>query len=125
MRDNLQSLIDTFFCGVDIDKFYIQNKKEKLAEWLRENGGLFPPVKIGQELWDIHYNRPRKWEVVYLSFNNENLTEDFTAMVFALNMFYNNITGDTMDIIEFTHLLNTLAVQHLMEDHPTEKGGAE
>jgi hypothetical protein len=32
---------------------------------------VVPPVKIGQELWDIHYNRPRKWEVVYLGFNGK------------------------------------------------------
>lgn len=41
------------------------------ADYLLENGGLFPPVKIGQELWDIHYNKPRKWEVVYLGYNGK------------------------------------------------------
>ena len=57
--------------------------------------------------------------------DNENLTEDFTAMVFALNVFFNNVTGQDIDIIDFTHLMNKLAFQHLMDDHQTEKGGEE
>ena len=32
---------------------------------------VMPPVEIGQELWDIHYNKPRKWKVVYLGFNGK------------------------------------------------------
>lgn len=41
------------------------------ADYLLANNGLFPPVNIGQELWDIHYNKPRKWEVVYLGWNGK------------------------------------------------------
>ena len=41
----------------------------EMADLLLANGVVVPPVKIGQELWDIHYNRPRKWEVVYLGYN--------------------------------------------------------
>lgn len=44
---------------------------DELADYLLANGVVCPPVKIGQELWDIHYNRPRKWEVVYLGFNGK------------------------------------------------------
>lgn len=47
MKDKLQSLIDTFFCSVDINKFYSQNQKEKLADWLRANGVTIPPVQLG------------------------------------------------------------------------------
>lgn len=57
--------------------------------------------------------------------DNENLTEDFTAMVFALNVFFNKVTGQDIDVIDFTHLMNKLAFQHLIDDHPTEKGGVE
>lgn len=53
------------------------------------------------------------------------LTEDFTAMIFALNMFFNKITGEDVNVLDFTHLMNKLVVQHLLEDHPTEKGGVE
>ena len=60
-----------------------------------------------------------------LKLDDENLTEDFTAMVFALKLFFEKVTGNTMDVIDFTHLLNKLVFQHLMEDHPTEKGGGD
>ena len=60
-----------------------------------------------------------------MKLDDENLTEDFTAMVFALKLFFEKVTGNTMDVIDFTHLLNKLVFQHLMEDHPTEKGGGD
>lgn len=47
MSDRLDNLINTFFACVDIDKFYSQNQKEKLADWLRENGVIVPPCKVG------------------------------------------------------------------------------
>jgi hypothetical protein len=53
MRDKLKSLIDTFFCSVDIDKFYSQNQKEKLVDWLSENGVIVPPCKVGQTVYCI------------------------------------------------------------------------
>lgn len=60
-----------------------------------------------------------------MTLDDENLTEDFTAMVFALNMFFNKVTGQDIDTIDFTHLMNKLAFQHLMDDQPTEKGGVQ
>ena len=50
-----------------------------------------------------------------MTLDNENLTEDFTAMVFALNMFFNRVTGQDIDVIDFTHLMNKLVFQHLMD----------
>lgn len=43
----------------------------RFVDYLLANGVIVPPVKIGQELWDIHYNQPRKWEVVYLGYNGK------------------------------------------------------
>lgn len=51
-----------------------------------------------------------------MALDNENLTEDFTAMVFALNMFFNKVTGQDIDVIDFTHLMNKLVFQHLMDE---------
>lgn len=53
MKDKLQSLIDTFFCSVDIDKFYSQNQKEKLTSWLCENGVIVPPCKVGEVVYEL------------------------------------------------------------------------
>lgn len=54
MRDELKSLIDTFFCCVDIDKFYIQDQKEKLTDYLLENGVIVPPCKVGDTVWYLN-----------------------------------------------------------------------
>ena len=65
MKDKLQSLIDTFFSSIDIDKFYSQNQKEKLADWLRENGVIKPPCNVGDTLFyfDDFYKRVREMQV--------------------------------------------------------------
>ena len=54
--------------------------------------------------------------VQQMQLTNDNLTEDFTAMVYALNTFFNEVTGQEIDIIDFTHLLNKLVVQNLLEN---------
>ena len=60
-----------------------------------------------------------------MQLNDDNLTEDFVALVYALNMFFNKVTGQDIDVIDFTHLMNKLVFQHLIDDHPTEKGGVQ
>lgn len=56
-----------------------------------------------------------------MQLTNDNLTEDFTAMVYALNMFFDEVTGQEIDIIDFTHLLNKLVVQHLLEQKEVDE----
>ena len=67
MRDKLESLIDTFFASVDIDKFYSQNQKEKLVKWLRENGVFVPYCKVG----DVVYRVSRYWNSYKLKWEFE------------------------------------------------------
>lgn len=50
-----------------------------------------------------------------LKLTNEGLTEDFTAMLSAMHVMYIQLTDDDVDLIGFTHLLNRLSMQHLME----------
>lgn len=50
-----------------------------------------------------------------LELKNEELTEDFTAILMAQFILYQRITGDETDLIGFTHVLNRLALQHIME----------
>ena len=49
---------------------------------------------------------------------SEDVTEDFTAMLLAMKVFVDRIVGDAMDndLIDFTHMLNKLAVQYVMEN---------
>lgn len=50
-----------------------------------------------------------------MQLNDDNLTEDFTAIMYALHTFFNEVTGQEVDIIDFTHVLNKLVVQRLLE----------
>ena len=49
-----------------------------------------------------------------MELNDDNLTEDFTAMIYASHTIFNEVTGQEVDIIDFTHVLNKLVVQHLL-----------
>lgn len=55
-------------------------------------------------------------ELPKLELKEGTLTEDFTAMLYAQYMLYRKVAGDESDIIDFTHLLNRLALQHIMEE---------
>lgn len=46
---------------------------------------------------------------------SDDVTEDFTAMLIAMNLIFDRITGSDGDLIDFTHVLNKLAVQHIMD----------
>lgn len=50
-----------------------------------------------------------------LEIEDDTLTEDFTAMMYAMYLMYLQITDDKVDIVGFTHILNRLALQRLME----------
>ena len=56
-----------------------------------------------------------------MQLNDDNLTEDFVAIVYALNIFMREVTEQEFDIVDFTNLLNKLVVQYLL----SQKGGAE
>ncbi len=49
-----------------------------------------------------------------MQLNDDNLTEDVIAIVYALNMFIREITEQEFDIIDFTNFLNKLVVQYLL-----------
>lgn len=46
---------------------------------------------------------------------SEDITEDFTAMLLAMKVLFDKIVGDGDDLIDFTHILNKLAVQYVLE----------
>ena len=47
---------------------------------------------------------------------SEDITEDFTAMLIAMHILFEKITGADRDLIDFTHVLNKLAVQYVLEN---------
>lgn len=48
---------------------------------------------------------------------DDDVTEDFTAMLLAMKVIVERVTGYDGDIIDFTHMLNKLAVQYIMENN--------
>lgn len=52
-----------------------------------------------------------------LKFDEKELTEDFTAMIYAQWGLYVNITGEKIDVLEFSHIVNHLVVQQLLRDN--------
>lgn len=47
---------------------------------------------------------------------SDDVTEDFTAMLLAMKVLVERVAGYDGDIIDFTHMLNKLAVQYVMEN---------
>lgn len=50
----------------------------------------------------------------------DDITEDFTALLMAIHVAMQELTGFDGDLIDMTHVLNKLAFQHLMESGATK-----
>lgn len=60
-------------------------------------------------------------EMPKIELKEENLTDDFTAMIMAVHLLYSSITGDDeVDLIGFTHMVNRLVFQWLMRNKERE-----
>lgn len=70
---------------------------------------------------NVYRDKENQERVQKMSLNDDNLTEDFTAMIYALHTFFNEVTGQEVDIIDFTHVLNKFVVQHLLEQRESGK----
>ncbi|MCJ8020791.1 hypothetical protein MUY40_28015 [Blautia sp. NSJ-159] len=56
-------------------------------------------------------------ETPKIELEEENLTDDFTAMIIAVHLLYVSITGDDdTDLIGFTHMVNRLVFQWLLKN---------
>ena len=63
---------------------------------------------------DVEPVRNGRWEEC--DFGNETIAQAAADMLFAMSVVAGRITHNSWDILEFTYVLNTLAVQHLLED---------
>ncbi len=52
---------------------------------------------------------------------SEDVTDDFTAMLLAMKTVFDRVVGDSSDLIDFTHILNKLAVQYIMDGKTEEE----
>ena len=46
---------------------------------------------------------------------SDNPTEDFTAMLLAMSILFDKLFAFDGDLIDFTHILNKLAVQYVLD----------
>lgn len=69
-------------------------------------------------LIDVYKNEEEKEStgLIPLELKNEELTEDFTAMIYAMWATYVNITKESVDVVGFTHIINRLVFQKFVED---------
>ena len=80
--------------------------------------------KFATALWDLYSDEEERegTETPKIELREENLTDDFTAMIMAVHLLYIGITGDDTDLIGFTHIANRLVFQWLLENGGKEKG---
>lgn len=55
-----------------------------------------------------------------LDLNEKDLTEDFTAMIYAMWVLYRKITGEEIDVLGFTHIANRLVFQKFVKERSME-----
>ena len=68
-------------------------------------------------LMDVYRDEEKRELEVFSAMEfSDDVTEDFTAMLLAMKVLVEKITGYDGDIIDFTHMLNKLAVQYVMEN---------
>ena len=68
-------------------------------------------------LLDVYRDEDRRELEVFSKLElTDDFTEDFTAMFLAMKVLLKRLTRDDCDIIDFTHMLNKLAVQYVMEN---------
>lgn len=77
-------------------------------------------INLGTSLMNTYKDEESRDYVDQLEMDKEELTEDFTAMLYAMYFIYKRMVDDSEDIIGFTHLLNRLAIQHIMENEGDE-----
>lgn len=53
--------------------------------------------------------------------DDEDITDHFTAMLYAMFWLIQSLADYDGDIIDFTHMLNKLAVMHLLEQKSEDK----
>ena len=115
MRDKLKSLIDTFFCSVDIDKFYAENQKEKLADWLREHGVIVPPCKVDDTVYEITSKEVLCCTVTKIEISLTDRTSMFIDILIHYPTYSATETIETQDFGETVFLTKEEAEKALKE----------
>ncbi|AOC55298.1 hypothetical protein [Bacillus pumilus] len=76
-------------------------------------------IKIAGALEEVFHEES---EHFIAELENVDLTEFFTAATAALGVMFNHYTGEQKNAIDFTHVLNGLAVRRALENATKEAG---
>lgn len=70
-------------------------------------------AKITQQLANLHNIENEN----YIKLTQGNVVEHFQNVLLAIKMYFEELTKDYKDIVEFIGFLNKLAVQYLLENN--------
>ena len=76
---------------------------EKAMAAYKALGNLFLPAELRQEVLTIPRNE------------GDNITEDLTMIIYGFFALYKDLTGENLDIIDFTYRLNKLIIQYITQ----------
>ena len=71
---------------------------------------------FNQSIRNAYIEEEQRPDYGKLDLNEDELTEDFTAMLYGLYIFYKELIDENCDLIDFIGILNRLAVQKIVED---------
>ena len=72
-------------------------------------------ITFATAIGDVYKDEQERGNYPKLELKEDELTEDFTAMLWAQKTLYTRITGEDVDIFEFISILNRLAIQRIGE----------
>lgn len=72
-------------------------------------------INFIEAIKNVYRDKDKQAPIKQMKPGNDDLTEDFIAIVYALRAFFNQMTEREVDVIDFTHILNKLMVQYLLE----------
>lgn len=63
---------------------------------------------------NVYKSEEDRYDIQQMELDDENFSEDITALVFAINGFMAKVIGEEMDVFDCIAVINKLAVQQVM-----------
>ena len=69
---------------------------------------------LAQALDNAYLSEEDRSYDVKLEFSEKDFTEDITAMLYAICIFFSKVTGETMDLTDIIQMLKDLAIEEML-----------
>lgn len=63
---------------------------------------------------NVYKSEEDRHDIQQMELDDENISEDITALVFATTVFMAKVTGQEIDVFECLYVMNRLALQQVM-----------